>query len=289
MRTPGHDFELAAGWLVHEGLVTAPATHHRLLHRRGPDRGAGVQRGHGDPRRAARPGPRPPARRARGSSACGVCGKDSIDEVLAAPAVGRWSGPLAGCGRRTPPPGPAARGPDRLRPHRRGARGRRWSPPTATSLVVREDVGRHNAVDKVTGARVAGRAVPRGGVPGGQRPGRASSWSRRRWPPASGALVAVGAPTSAGGPAGPRGRARRSTASPPASGPSGTPEDLGGAGSRPADGPADRHFFLGLTLNTSVDGVGSALPAGCTARTVSVCLPTASLRLFTVSGLVQGL
>src|SRR6185369_11559129 len=86
-----------------------------------------------------------------GSSACGVCGKDTIAEALAAPSAGRWTGahPDADVVRALP---------ERLRTAQRvfEATGGVHTAAPATAegelLVVREDVGRHNAVDKVTGA-----------------------------------------------------------------------------------------------------------------------------------------
>ena len=97
MRTPGHDFELAAGWLLHEGLAR-PGGIHEVAYctdaTLAPEQEFNVVTvtlG-----RAAGPRPRPPATaRARpGSSACGVCGKDSIDDVLdhAAPSPGPADG-----------------------------------------------------------------------------------------------------------------------------------------------------------------------------------------------------
>ena len=42
-------------------------------------------------------------------------------------------------------------------------------------------------------------------------------------------------------------------------------------------------------MNWKVDGVGSAFPAGCTARTVSVCFPVLSFLDLTLNGLAHAL
>src|SRR5688500_16428417 len=95
MRTPGHDFELAVGWLHHEGLIgpdgideVAYCTDVRL----DPEEelnGVTVTLA-GPP--AADPGHRHGAS-STGSSACGVCGKDSIGDVLALAPASAWTGP----------------------------------------------------------------------------------------------------------------------------------------------------------------------------------------------------
>ena len=124
MRTPGHDFELAAGWVVHEGLVSLPALagvayctdvdlapeqEFNVVTVTASER-VDLQHRH--------------AGLSSGSSACGVCGKDSIDAVLTTVRGPRWEGPPPDPERRTPPPGAAARGPGRVRPDRWRPRGR---------------------------------------------------------------------------------------------------------------------------------------------------------------------
>ena len=67
-----------------------------------------------------------------GSSACGVCGKDSIAEALAAPASGAVGRAAARPGRRTPPAGPAARAAGGLRRAPAACTRRPWPPRTAS-------------------------------------------------------------------------------------------------------------------------------------------------------------
>ncbi|NYG55921.1 formate dehydrogenase accessory sulfurtransferase FdhD [Nocardioides perillae] len=202
MRTPGHDFELAAGWVVHEGLVPPGELRDAL---------AGVayctdvdlapeQEFNVVTVTLAAPPARDPGHRhtgqSSGSSACGVCGKDSVEEALAVPtsASERWAGPL-------PTPEVVRLLPDRLAPGQQvfGTTGGVHAAALATAdgevLVVREDVGRHNAVDKVTGARllagdpVAGACLVVSGRAGFELVQKALAAG-------TGSLVAVGAPTS---------------------------------------------------------------------------------------------
>ena len=124
MRTPGHDFELAAGWLVNEGLAaprrsprspTAPTTTST------PSRSSTSSP---SPWPGAAPLPHRHDAASPGSSACGVCGKDSIAEALATGTAPAVVGRAPRRRRRTPPAGGAARAPAALRPDRRRARGR---------------------------------------------------------------------------------------------------------------------------------------------------------------------
>ncbi len=197
MRTPGHDFELAAGWLVHEGLTSADGiatvaycTDVTLA----PEQEFNVV----TVTLAAPPlrevGHRHDAS-SSGSSACGVCGKDSIGDVLAHPAAAvRWSGPL--------PDADTVRSlPDRLREHQSvfartgGVHAAAVVDAAGEILVVREDVGRHNALDKVTGARVlAGESPPQACLVVSGRAG--FELVQKAVAAGAGALVAVGAPTS---------------------------------------------------------------------------------------------
>ncbi|HET8603852.1 MAG TPA: formate dehydrogenase accessory sulfurtransferase FdhD [Marmoricola sp.] len=152
MRTPGHDFELAAGWLVHEG-VTLPDHVAEVRYctdvRLDPEQEFNVV----TVELAAPPLLEPDARLV--SSACGVCGKDSIASVLR---------PLDAASQDVTVPVDVVRGlPGSLRAEQAGFE--RTGGLHAAGLfevdgsrvVVREDVGRHNAVDKVVGSRVLER------------------------------------------------------------------------------------------------------------------------------------
>ena len=147
MRTPGHDFELAAGWLVHE----------RILH---PDQIAGVRYctdADLDPAEefnvvtveATSPPHRLPDARPV-SSACGVCGKESIADVIgdAVPEVAAYQVPVELVRRLPTMLREAQPGFDRTG----GLHAAGLFDVDGTRVVVREDVGRHNAVDKAVGA-----------------------------------------------------------------------------------------------------------------------------------------
>ena len=194
MRTPGHDFELAAGWAFHEGLVGAadiaevayctevdldPEQELNVVTLRSR---VAVDLGH---RHTAL---------SSGSSACGVCGKDSISAALVTVRGTRWDGPPAR-------PEVVRRLPALLRDQQSvfartgGVHAAGLFTADGEPHVVREDVGRHNAVDKVSGARVLA-----GGSPADAYlvvSGRAGFELVQKAVAAGvGSLVAVGAPTS---------------------------------------------------------------------------------------------
>jgi len=196
MRTPGNDFELAAGWLVHEGLA-APDVIHGVAYCTDADL-APEQEFNVVTVTLSAPPLRDPGHRhvgqSSGSSACGVCGKDSIAEALAAPLSTPWTGEL-------PSAAVVRRLPDLIRSRQPvfsrtgGVHAAGLATADGDLLVVREDVGRHNAVDKVTGARVLA------GEPPAQAclvvSGRAGfELVQKAIAVGIGSLVAVGAPTS---------------------------------------------------------------------------------------------
>jgi len=150
MRTPGSDFELAAGFVVTEALarpeeVRAVSHCADLRYNPDPDR-----RFNAVTVRLARAPDRPegPYER-RVSSSCGVCGKTSIEELARAAAPVGGSKPL--------PAELLWSLPGRLRAAQKafertgGLHAAGLFRPDASMEVAREDVGRHNAVDKVIG------------------------------------------------------------------------------------------------------------------------------------------
>jgi FdhD protein len=196
MRTPGHDFELAAGWSLHEGLLgpgdvreVAYCTDEELS----PEQELNVVTVTLQAPPARDPGHRHTGL-SSGSSACGVCGKDSVASALDVPRADPWAGDL-------PAPDVVRRLPGLLREHQMvfsrtgGVHAAGLFTAAGEPLVVREDVGRHNAVDKVTGARLLGGHSPAEACL--VVSGRAGFELVQKATAAGiGALVAVGAPTS---------------------------------------------------------------------------------------------
>ena len=196
MRTPGHDFELAAGWALHEGLTGADGVV-TAAYCTAESLSAEQEFNVVTLSLRATPARLPSATHrhlSTGSSACGVCGSDTIAAVLATPRVPRWEGP--------PPSADLVRSlPDALHPRQSlftrtgGVHAAALADADGNLLVVREDVGRHNAVDKVTGARMLA------GSPTAEAllvtSGRAGFEVVQKAAAAGvGSLVAVGAPTS---------------------------------------------------------------------------------------------
>ncbi|MGN6275910.1 MAG: formate dehydrogenase accessory sulfurtransferase FdhD [Solirubrobacterales bacterium] len=145
MRTPGDDEELALGFLYGEGLIDGP-------------RAAGLSRDlAANVVEVAGPLLRDPGtRRFYTTSSCGVCGKGALEEVAVA------SEPL--------PPGPTvarellADLPERLRQpgfeRTGGLHATGLFDAEGVLLLAREDVGRHNAMDKVVGAELLAGRLP---------------------------------------------------------------------------------------------------------------------------------
>ena len=145
MRTPGHDEELALGFLFGEGLIDAPRA-------AGPtaDLAGNIVEVKGPLLRE------PAQRRFYATSSCGVCGKGALEEiaVMSAPLP---DGPLverallATLPARLRQPGFERTG---------GLHATGLFTPGGELVAVREDVGRHNAMDKVIGRALLDGRLP---------------------------------------------------------------------------------------------------------------------------------
>jgi FdhD protein len=152
MRTPGADFELAVGFLYSEGILTEPGQLRRVSYCVEPDVGeeqryniVNVELSGGVPVDLS-----PLERHFSVTSACGVCGKATLDGLR-----------LRGC--RTVPAGPPLSPtvlkslPAKLREAQRlfeatgGLHAAGLFTRSGALVAVREDVGRHNALDKLVG------------------------------------------------------------------------------------------------------------------------------------------
>ena len=190
MRTPGHDYELAVGWCQTEGLLDG-ATLRGVRHcDEGIAPGAAGNVVAVESAGAAAPTPR----LTLSTTSCGICGTDALDQIgtrlhplpLAAPidpavlldvcaAAVDHQGLFATTGAV----------------HAAAAFNREGA-----ILVSREDVGRHNAVDKIVGRLYLDGVLPATGL-GLFVSGRASfELVHKAWSGGFSHMVAIGAPTA---------------------------------------------------------------------------------------------
>jgi FdhD protein len=193
MRTPGHDYELAVGHCFTEGLLGGASVEEVRYCATGSalDTGFNVVSVSTGGR-----APVPTPRLGVTSSSCGLCGTEEIDIVLArvqpldpdhAAAVTLEF--LAGVPGLVAPQQP-------LFEATGAVHGAAAVTTDGEVICVREDVGRHNALDKVVGRLVLDGAVPARGVVA-YVSGRASfELVSKAWAAGFAALVAVSAPTA---------------------------------------------------------------------------------------------
>jgi FdhD protein len=166
MRTPGHDVELAHGFLLSEGVIgsrddVVDARYCGSLDQDGRNTYNVLDIGLG-------PDVPPPdvgvERNFYTTSSCGVCGKASLDAVKLRTRFSPAADPLRVA------PSVLAGLPDALRTRQRvfdrtgGLHAAGLFTPDGAPLVVREDVGRHNAVDKVLGWALLQGRIPAAGT-----------------------------------------------------------------------------------------------------------------------------
>ncbi|MEU2063279.1 formate dehydrogenase accessory sulfurtransferase FdhD [Streptomyces sp. NPDC013455] len=163
MRTPGDDFALAAGFLVSEGVLASASDLRNIVYCAGAAADGSNTYNVVDVKTV--PGTALPdfslERNVYTSSSCGLCGKASLDAVR---TTARW--PIAD----TPPLGVTpellSSLPDRLRAAQRvfdrtgGLHAAALFDEDGNLLDTREDVGRHNAVDKLVGRALRSDALP---------------------------------------------------------------------------------------------------------------------------------
>ena len=162
MRTPGNDFELAVGFLVAEGIIGDPSVVRSVAYCTKP---IGVEQEYNIVTVALSVTLADDAvRRSQTmSSSCGICGTTTLDAIeLALPSrltnlANRQGVGSAGSKQPTMSVAEFVALPDRLRTAQSlfdrtgGVHAAGLFAFDGTQLVVREDVGRHNAVDKCVG------------------------------------------------------------------------------------------------------------------------------------------
>ena len=193
MRTPGHDFELACGFLFSEGMLGgAPVTEVRYC-----ANGSAVESGFNIVTvSTGGVAPEPQARLALTTSSCGVCGSASLDELatrleplerdmLAAFDLSLLAGlPQAALAQQP------------LFGETGSVHAAVAFRPDGEAVCAREDVGRHNAVDKVVGRLLLDRGLPASGLALFVS-GRASfEIVQKAWAAGFATVVAVSAPTA---------------------------------------------------------------------------------------------
>jgi FdhD protein len=166
MRTPGHDFELAAGFLFAEGILRAA------------DQIREIRWSHnesGNPRQLGNsvtielnPGVEVDLDRLERhfytTSSCGVCGKASIEAIIQSTAAQGCAAPA--CDAPVVEKSVIHCLPEALRraqpvfERTGGLHAAALFSPDGTLEILREDVGRHNAVDKLIGAELLARHMP---------------------------------------------------------------------------------------------------------------------------------
>jgi FdhD protein len=173
MRTPGRDMDLAAGFLLTEGVITKADDLRTMRFCGGAqeiDLDAGTAAGNSynvldiDLAPHVAP-PQPSVERAfYTTSSCGICGKASIDAIRTRTAYPVQGDPV------TLSADLLAQLPDRLRAAQQvfdrtgGLHAAGIFDAEGELLVLREDVGRHNAVDKVIGWAVRENRIPLSGT-----------------------------------------------------------------------------------------------------------------------------
>jgi FdhD protein len=191
MRTPGNDYELAAGFCFSDGLLAeARVKGVRYC----ADGAASESQFNVVTVETGGKAPVPTPRLGTTTSSCGLCGNDAIEAL---------------CDRlETLPPTPsidldvltaipkAALGGQGLFSTTGAVHGAAAFTPSGEVLITREDVGRHNAVDKVVGRMLLDSQLPATGL-GLFVSGRASfELVQKAWAAGFGTLIAVSAPTA---------------------------------------------------------------------------------------------
>ena len=166
MRTPGSDVELAQGFLLTEGVIAARDDVLTVRYCRGED-SEGVNSYNVLDVTLGPDVPAPEVNVTRNfytTSSCGVCGKASLDAVRLSSRHSPGDDPA------TVPSATLTAMPAQLRAAQKvfattgGLHGAALFSTDGSMLAVREDIGRHNAVDKLIGWAVESELIPLAGT-----------------------------------------------------------------------------------------------------------------------------
>lgn len=161
MRTPGNDFELAAGFLFTEGIIPTPDMIRSITYCRDPQRDR--QQQYNIVNVDLHPGVQldlePLQRNFYTSSSCGICGKASMEAIrvkgVKPVGEGMTVDPRVIVGL-----GETLRQEQKVFDKTGGLHAAGWFDSRGNLMALREDVGRHNAVDKLLGFTFLEKKIP---------------------------------------------------------------------------------------------------------------------------------